>query len=203
MSDDARPLVTMISSYVPRKCGIATFANDLATALARDVYGAELSRAGPVTIVAMNDRRDEYDYDPEVTAEIYQPHRDEYRSAAEFLSNSRAEVINLQHEYGLFGGEEGEYLLELLDRLRKPLVSTLHTVLSDPSPKRLEVLRQVCLRSNVVVVMAKRACTLLTDVYGVPEDRIRLIHHGVPGHSLRRSGALQGAFLVCPGARRS
>ncbi len=172
--------VAMIGSYVPRRCGIATFTHDVAKA----VDGAIATNGSPlsqhVQIVAINDSEDGYAYDEEVTLQIRQHQRQEYRNAAEVLNTSGADVVLLQHEFGLFGGECGSYLLDLLDNLHRPLVTTLHSVLQDPSKEQLDVLSRVCARSDVVVVMADRARHLLTDVYNVPSERIRLIPHGVP-----------------------
>ena len=172
--------VALIGSYVPRQCGIATFTRDVATSVAEHMQNGRLGETNGVTIVAMNDQESGYDYGPEVKIQIGQHRREDYHSAAEILNNSHINVVSLQHEYGLFGGDSGEYLLDLLRRLRKPLVSTLHTVLTEPSPKQKDVLQRVCQRSNYVVVMADRAKIILNDVYEVPKDRIRLIHHGVP-----------------------
>ncbi len=180
MPDSSHPRIVLVGSYVPRKCGIATFTHDLATAIAQDVYGQPLSGSNSVGIVAMNDREGEYVYGPEVTAEIHQHRREDYRKAVEILNTSRVDVVSLQHEYGLFGGDCGSYVFELLDRLRKPVVCTLHTVLSEPSATQLDVLQRICKRSSVVVVMATRARMLLHERYGVALDHIRLIHHGVP-----------------------
>jgi glycosyltransferase involved in cell wall biosynthesis len=179
MADDVHPVLVLISSYPPRKCGIATFSYDLAIALDEHVHNRP-PETGTIEITAMNDDLDGYDYGREVTHEIYQHSEHEYREAADILNTSRADVVCLQHEYGLYGGEEGEYLLQLLQRLHKPLVSTLHTVLNDPKPKQKEVLQAVCERSSTVVVMAERARRILGDVYGVPPDRVRLLHHGTP-----------------------
>ncbi|MHC4697281.1 MAG: glycosyltransferase family 4 protein [Planctomycetota bacterium] len=128
----------------------------------------------------MTDHQNKYSYGPEVKVEINQYRREDYRNAAEILNSSRTDVVNLQHEYGLYGGEAGAYVLELLDRLQKPLVTTLHTILSEPSGPQREVLQRIAGRSSTLVVMAERAKVLLQDVYDIPLDRVRLIHHGVP-----------------------
>ncbi|MCP4246919.1 MAG: glycosyltransferase [bacterium] len=175
------PLNTaFVSSYVPRKCGIATFTHDLASAVAGDVFGQPLANAACVRIAALEDREGAYDYGPEVALRIRQHRRQDYRTAAEVLNTSRVDAVSLQHEYGLFGGIEGQWILDLLDRLETPLVSTLHTVLSQPNTGQRTVLHRVCERSSKVVVMADRARRLLSECYGVPTERIRLIHHGVP-----------------------
>jgi len=179
MPDVSDLCVAMISSYVPRQCGLATFTNDLGTALSEEAFGQSM-QSGRINIIAMNDRDGEYTYGLEVAGEIRQHRKEDYRNAADVLNNSKVDVVSLQHEYGLFGGADGEYLFGLLERLRKPLITTLHTILSEPSPGQLDVLRRVCEHSGAVVVMAQRARKILSEVYGVDPDRIRLIHHGVP-----------------------
>lgn len=177
-----QPRIAFIGSYVPRRCGIATFTHDLASGIAQHVYHRRLGSDDSVSIVAVNDRDGAYEYGPEVKIQIEQHRREDYRNAAEILNTGKADVVSLQHEYGLFGGEKdrGEYILELLDHLEKPLVSTLHTVLSNPLPKQRDVLKQICERSSTVVVMANRAKLILRERYDVPPEQIRMIHHGVP-----------------------
>lgn len=178
MPDPQNPRIAFISSYLPRKCGIATFTNDLATAIAVETAPTPTERSMPV--VAMSDRLGEYDYGPDVLTEVFQPRRDHYRNAAEVINTSRIDYVSLQHEYGLFGGTDGAYVVELLDQLEMPVVTTLHTVLSQPSDSQRSVLTQVCRRSASVVVMADRAKSILHDVYGVEHERVEMIHHGVP-----------------------
>lgn len=180
MLGPTRDVVAMVGSYVPRRCGIAVFTNDLATALSQHVYDRPLADAESVMITAMDDGQEGFAYGPEVALRINQHRREDYRRAAETLNDSRVTVVSLQHEYGLFGGEEGDYLLEFLDRLEKPVVSTLHTILTEPSPKQREVLSHLCRRSALIVVMAEKARQILREVYDVPDEKIRMIPHGVP-----------------------
>lgn len=176
----SRTSVALIGSYVPRRCGIATFTHHLASAIAERIYDQPLESAERVRIVAVNDQDDLHSYGPEVAFEIGQHRKYDYRNAADFLNDSKFETISLQHEYGLFGGEAGVYLLELLERLKKPVVTTLHTVLAEPNDSQREVLKRIHDCSATLVVMAERARAILNDGYGIPEERIRLIHHGVP-----------------------
>ena len=182
MPHGQQPKIAFIGSYVPRRCGIATFTHDLASGIAQHVYHRRLGSDDSVSIVAVNDRDGAYDYGSEVKIQIEQHRREDYRNAAEILNTGKADIVSLQHEYGLFGGEKdrGEYILELLDHLNKPLVCTLHTVLSNPLPKQRDVLKRICDRSSTVVVMANRAKLILRERYDVPPERIKLIHHGVP-----------------------
>lgn len=162
----------LIGSYVPRACGIATFTKDLWTAVSD--AGAQAS------VVALTNTPDGYDYPPEVAFEIRQNRLADYRLAAEYINFSGADIVCLQHEFGIFGGREGRYILELLKHLRKPVVTTLHTVLPDPTPGYRETLIGVAAHSDHLVVLSSRAITILTDVYGIDPGKISMIHHGVP-----------------------
>ncbi len=144
--------IAMVGSYVPRRCGIATFTNHIATAIAREACSVELSSGVGVQILAMTDREGEYQYGPEVALEIHQHRKDEYRNAAEIVNTSRIDALSIQHEYGLFGGVSGDYLFELLDRVRKPIITTLHTVLIEPNDEQRSVMQRLCQRSDAVVV---------------------------------------------------
>ena len=166
--------IAFIGSYRPRRCGIATFSGDLADAIAKAA-----PHAG-VHSVAMNDRPEGYRYPPRVWFEINQNRLGEYRLAADFLNMSKVDVCCLQHEFGLFGGPSGRFILDLLGRLRMPTVATLHTVLKEPNDDQLEVTQQLGEVCDRLVVMADRAYEFLTQIYGIPESKIRLIPHGIP-----------------------
>ncbi len=188
--------ISFISSYVPRQCGVATFTRDLATSLAENVHGVSLADDHNVGIVALNDRDGEYQYGRQVHFEIRQHHRNDYRNAADFLNTNNTDVINLQHEYGLFGGPDGTYIIELLERLKKPVVTTLHTVLTGPSDSQRQVLARIAELSSAVVVLAERARSLLQEVYGIEADKIRLIHHGTPDVEFHDPNKFKERFMV-------
>ncbi|QQE13892.1 glycosyltransferase family 4 protein [Planctomycetota bacterium] len=171
---DALETLALIGTYTPRRCGIATFTNDLTEAL---------SGAAPkinTTAVAMNDRPEGYRYNKRVWFEVNQSRLVEYRLAADFLNMSSVDVVSLQHEFGIFGGHDGAYILELLRRLRMPVVTTLHTVLREPTDGQLRVMRQLSDLSDQFVVMAYRAEEFLRDIYKIPADKITVIPHGIP-----------------------
>ncbi|MCZ6570202.1 MAG: glycosyltransferase family 4 protein [Deltaproteobacteria bacterium] len=192
MTEDGTTRFALVGSYVPRLCGIATFGHDLVSALAGDAP----SIAERPCIVAVTDREEGYEYGPEVTFEIRQHRQEDYRSAAEYLNTSKTDVVCVQHEYGIYGGEDGGYLVELLDQLTKPVVTTLHTVLKDPLPGQREVLRRICGLSALLVVMSQRAEELLCEVYDVPPDRVRLVHHGAPDLPFSDTGPFKERFGV-------
>src|SRR5690606_10230798 len=131
-------------------------------------------------VVAINDPANTYDYPTEVNCIIEQHNQDTYLAAAEFINNSGADVCLVQHEYGLFGGQSGSYILSLLHRLRIPVVSTLHTVLKKPSATELFVIREVAKLSHRIVVMAHKAVELLREHYNISPAKIAVVPHGVP-----------------------
>jgi glycosyltransferase involved in cell wall biosynthesis len=133
-----------------------------------------------VRIAAINDREAGYSYTDDVAIQIHQHRRGDYRHAAEIINNSRCDVVCIQHEYGLFGGDHGVYVIDLIDRLRKPIVTTLHSVPRGPDDKSREILEHIAARSGRVVVMSARAKLLLHEAYGLPADLVRLIPPGAP-----------------------
>ena len=122
--------IAFLADYIPRKCGIATFTADLREAIAAQYPGLHSS------IIAMTDSPEGYDYPPEVRFEIPEQDISAYRRAVDFLNLINVDVLCLQHEFGIFGGLNGRHLLPLLRNLRVPVVTTLHTILSDPRSNR-------------------------------------------------------------------
>ena len=166
--------VALIGSYLPRQCGIATFTADLASAILENKPTIECS------IVAMNDRAEGYEYRDNVQFQISQDKLSEYRLAANFLNLRDPDVVCLQHEFGIFGGQRGSFIIELTRNLKVPLVTTFHTVLKDPLPEELKITTQLCEQSDRLIVMSERGADFLRDIYQVPENKIALIHHGIP-----------------------
>jgi glycosyltransferase involved in cell wall biosynthesis len=165
--------VVYVGTFVPRTCGIATFANDLGTSIAQEMGGK------PYRVVAITDRAEGYDYPPEVTFEIRQNEIRDYARAAEYLNGSSAQIISLQHEFGIFGGDAGKYLSVLLCHLKKPIITTVHTILENPSSDYRESFEDVINCSQRLVTMSKKGARMLEEIYGVPQDKISVIHHGV------------------------
>ncbi|MDH3465573.1 MAG: glycosyltransferase family 4 protein [Gammaproteobacteria bacterium] len=165
--------IALIGSYLPRQCGIATFTADLAAAILDNDPNIDCS------IVAMNDRPEGYEYPPTVRFQIAQDRLNEYGLAAEFLNLRDPDVVCLQHEYGIFGGQRGGFIVELVQDLKIPLITTLHTVLRDPSPEERKIILRLSELSDRLVVISERGADFLRDVYQVPESKIALIHHGI------------------------
>jgi len=166
--------VAFIGNSLPRRCGIATFTTDLHKAV--QLSGAPVETC----IVAMNDDRRAYDYPPEVRFQIRDDVLEDYVQAADFLNAQKYDVVCLQHEFGIFGGDAGAHVLALMARLEMPLVTTCHTILSHPTSAQHTVLRKIAELSTVMVVMAEKARELLQTVYDVPAEKIEVIPHGIP-----------------------
>jgi len=178
--------VSYVSSYSPRQCGIATFTEDLT----RNIDALRLSE--PSSIVAINDPGSHYHYGNEVVWTIEADNIKTYDHAAEYLNCSDTDLVNIQHEFGLFGGAWGEYLLRFLKKLKKPVVTTMHTTLS-PSARILQspdhatshgkVVRGIARASSAIVVMTKMAANILHSNYHVKSEKITIIPHGCPNFS--------------------
>ncbi|MEJ7582849.1 MAG: glycosyltransferase family 4 protein [Acidimicrobiales bacterium] len=164
----------LIGTAPPRRCGIATFTDDLRSAL------AAREPSNPPFQIALTDVGSGYDYGPDVLFDIGAAQLGDYRSAAEFIERSGVDVVCVQHEFGIFGGPSGRHLNELLDHVQAPVVTTLHTVLARPPAALRQVTRELAERSDRLIVLADRAVDLLADVYGVDGDRVKMIPHGVP-----------------------
>ena len=131
-------------------------------------------------VVAMNNPVQDRNYPEEVTFEIGQNQIQDYRAAADYINVSRAGVVSLQHEFGIFGGPEGTYINQFLGNLKRPIVTTLHTVLGEPNEGYRKALSQITELSHALVVMSRQSGTMLQEIYHVPKAKIRFIHHGVP-----------------------
>jgi len=167
--------VCFIGNYLPRRCGIATFTTDICEAVAR-----EMKESRMVFSAAMNDRSEGYAYPERVRLEIAQNSQADYLRAADFINFSKVNVVCLQHEFGIFGGEEGGNILLTLRQLRVPVVTTFHTVLEEPNSAQKKIVDEICRLSARVVVMSERALGMLKDVYGVDDKKAVMIHHGIP-----------------------
>lgn len=165
--------VIYISSYIPRHCGIATYTKNLTNAvnLLNPYHLAE--------IVALNREGEKLTYPAEVKRIIKAEHRPDYQSAAEWINRSGADLVCLQHENGLFGGQDGNYILELIDKLTIPLVTTIHSLPDDPQTPRGQLLKQIINKSQAVTVMIHQSRRKLMQDYGVLPQKIVVIPHGI------------------------
>jgi glycosyltransferase involved in cell wall biosynthesis len=192
---DTRKCIAYLSSFPPRECGIATFTKDLLSAI------AELRIYRTPTVIAVNEKGAIYHYDKRVKRVIERDKADTYVQAAHYINTSDSSVVNLQHEFGLFGGEYGEHITSFLENVKKPVVTTLHTIEPNFSPKAQEVLRQIVTKSEAIVVIVRAAIELL-EKQDIPIKRYAVIPHGCPDipfvNSEKRKTALglKGKFVI-------
>jgi glycosyltransferase involved in cell wall biosynthesis len=170
---DEMKRVAFVSTYLPRQCGIATFTSALNGALRANDPNLDSF------VVALNEPGKQYSYSKDVRYQLSAASLSSYRRAAEFVNTSGADVVSLQHEYGIFGGKDGDQILTFLRLVKVPVVTTLHTVLPNPSSSQRAVMEAVCALSKRVVVMSESGAQLLHSVHEVPDDKIDFIPHGI------------------------
>jgi glycosyltransferase involved in cell wall biosynthesis len=170
--------LAFIGTYPPRECGIGTFTNNLLNSMLVNNERREHGYEG--FVVALNDIDNTYKYPEEVKLTIRQEHQEDYLQAVKFINLSGADLCILEHEFGIFGGQNGVYILPLLHRLEIPLIVTLHTILKTPSYNEKAVLQEICKMAHKIVVMSQKVIEFLVSIYNVPEEKIVFIEHGVP-----------------------
>ncbi len=166
--------VAVLGNHLPRQCGIATFTSDLSAAIAAERADIDCF------VLAINDAGKRHAYPSPVRFEIPESDLGAYRRAADFLNANSVDVLCVQHEYGIFGGQAGSHVLALLRRLRMPIVTTLHTILAQPNPQQRAVMDELAALSERLVVMTAHGAVLLREAHGVPERKIDVIPHGIP-----------------------
>lgn len=184
------PHALFLGSYPPRECGIATFTKDVV-----DAYDRTFGFSSPVIAVdepGAEVRR----YPPEVVGRIAQDERAGYVAAARFVNDYPVDLVNVQHEYGLFGGERGEWLVDFMRALEKPVVLTLHTVLPDPDETYLRVTRELCENASKVIALSETGRGLLEGVYGIDPQVLETIHHGVPDVPFQDTWSAKASFGI-------
>lgn len=170
--------IAYIGTYPPRECGIGTFTQHLFHSITNTTGILQEKHEG--LVIAMDDLETSYDYPKEVQLCIRQEQQGDYIEAARFINLTGADICILEHEFGIFGGQNGVYILPLLHRLEMPLIVTLHTVLKTPSYNEKAILTEICKMAASIVVMTHKAIELLTTVYQIDVEKIHLIEHGVP-----------------------
>lgn len=185
--------IALVGNHLPRHCGIATFTTDLADAIALEAPTVEC------VVAAMNDAGARHDYPPRVRIQIAEGDATAFHRAADELNARSVDVVSLQHEYGIFGPNAGSHVLELLRRLRMPVVTTLHTILTAPTSTQRTVMDTVIRRSERLVVMSHDGSAVLQRVHGVAASKIDVIPHGIPKASSlgdRTIPGLEGQSII-------
>ena len=181
--------IAFLGTYPPRRCGIATFTRDLAAGMmASDGHVKPLA-------IAVTDTGGQYEYPPEVEYEIRHGTRGDYARAAELVNYKDVRWVSLQHEYGIYGGDDGAYVLDFLGALHVPAVVTLHTVLDSPSESQRTIVQKMA-KAAVLVVMSHVAADLLARRYDVSGPRVHIIPHGIPDMAPRDQAKLKARFGV-------
>lgn len=163
-----------VSTYPPSECGIATFCRDVASSVAK------YTPFSKPTVIAIKREHEIEPYDRVVRYQILRENRQSYLDAAKFINDSSIDIVSLQHEYGIFGGDDGEYVLDFLEALEKPVVATLHTVLQRPSPNQKRILQAMGEMCEVVIVMVKTGRRILLETYDIDPKKATVVPHGVP-----------------------
>ena len=169
----------IIGNFPPRQCGLATFTRDMYVCLKDALPDAEWD------VIAMNDPGNSYAYPADVTHELPQNDVAAYIRMADTLNGNGTQVLFVQHEFGIYGGPSGAYLLDMLDRLTMPVVTTLHTVLEKPNDEQKRVMEGLIRVSATLVTMARKGAEILKRVYNVPDSKIAIVPHGAPARPLR------------------
>ena len=175
MGDKEQSSILYMSTFPPRECGIATFTKDLANAMDN-----KFSHVIKSKIVAMNnDIANIYNYPEDVIHQIADADIQEYIDAAKKINGmDNVKLINIQHEFGIFGGEYGSYLIAFLEIINKPVIITFHSVLPDPDNKLKRVVQTLAKKSKCIIVMSKIAANILREEYGITAD-IQVVPHGI------------------------
>lgn len=185
--------ILFLSTYPPRACGIATFTQDLI---------CELDKTGYVNTAVAAISDSEYSYPSKVQFTIEQQKEDAYAEAAEKINSSGFDLLMVEHEYGIFGGKWGNFLLNLTKRLKIPYFVTLHTVLPNPNDQQREIMRGLAAGSRKIITMAGNTVEILQNAYGIERKKVEVVHHGVPEYptaerdTLKKELGLTGRFIV-------
>jgi polysaccharide biosynthesis protein PslF len=163
-----------MGSFPPRQCGIATFTKDVVDSFDR-AFGTR-SHVIAIDEPGGEDRT----YPSNVIARLARTDRSSYARIAALIDVHPADLLNVQHEYGLFGGRDGAWFADLIESVRKPVVVSLHTVLPKPTPEHRALASRICARADAVIVLSQTGKDILVGEYGVDAAKTFVIHHGVP-----------------------
>ncbi len=214
-----RPLsLNFVSSFPPRECGIATFTSDLAATISnvadsttwsvtvvKECKNLFLSNASLRQQAAQLSKK-EFVRSKRFISRTFNVIEDcdvnSFVTAANKINSSKIDVVNIQHEFGLYRGDFGSYILEFMRRVRKPVVTTMHTILPNPPSGMRDVVRDIYALSDRVITSANAGIELLNNTYGLNKKKLALIPHGVPAVPLidtalpKRRLGLSGKFVI-------
>ena len=173
--------VLFIGTYVPKECGIATFTSDLLNSVYGEYHDVHCG------VIALNDPSETYNYPEEVVFQIQRDKLEDYYRAADYINQSDADIVCLQHEFGLFWGNAGDYIFATLSGINKPVITTMHTVIRDPEPAYRVSTKKLIKHSEKLIVMSQTAVDMMRYIYKAPEDKMEIIFHGVPDCSFNNS----------------
>lgn len=182
--------IAFLGSYMPRMCGIATFTHDLHQAISMAAPKADCY------VAAVTDIATGYDYPEEVRLQIEEKDLRAYRRTADILNFKNADMLCIQHEFGIYGGAAGSYLLSLLKEVRMPIVTTLHTILENPTNDQRNVMRELLRLSDRLVVMGAKGAEILQQVYEAPVSKLDIIPHGIPDVAFVGSAKFKEQFGI-------
>jgi glycosyltransferase involved in cell wall biosynthesis len=181
--------IAFLSTSPPRECGLATFTQDLIDAIdAIDAAGTVNTK-----VIAVNNSKHR-DYSNKVIYEINQNTQKDYTELAEKLNNSDIDLLVIEHEFGIYGGDHGDYILDLVNNIDIPVITTLHTILREPNDKQRFIIKTLGEKSAKIITMAINTRKLLENIYGVSSHKIEVIHHGVPFKLIASREVLKNKF---------
>lgn len=178
--------VAFLSTSPPRECGLATFTQDLIEAI-------DTNAVVDTNIIAVNNSV-KREYSEKVIYQINQNDKKDYIDLAHKLNHSNIDLLVIEHEYGIYGGDCGEYILDLVNNIEIPVITTLHTILREPNEKQKLIMKVLGEKSVKIVTMAKTTSKLLKTIYGIDPFKIEVIHHGVPFKLVPSRQALKAEF---------
>ncbi|WP_026881147.1 glycosyltransferase family 4 protein [Clostridium akagii] len=178
--------VAFLSTWPPRQCGLATFTQDLVRAI-DEIALVETN------VIAVNNS-EHREYSDKVIYEINQNNQGDYLELAEKLNHSKIDLLIIEHEYGIYGGDYGDYILDLVNNIEIPVMTTLHTILTEPNDKQKLIIKTLSEKSVKIITMAKNTSKLLKNIYGVSPIKIEVIHHGVPKKEVPSRQTLKDKF---------
>ncbi|BCJ85674.1 glycosyltransferase family 4 protein [Effusibacillus dendaii] len=167
--------IAYVSTYIPKKCGLATYTHHLR----QSVKDAKMWK-GIDPVIALTDESERADFDSNAIWPLLKEQRSAYSKMAQKINRSHISLVSLQHEFGIFGGQAGSFILDFVRELNKPLITTFHTVFKNPEEPYRSIQQEIADRSDRIIVMNRKAISYLCSSFDLPEDKIVYLPHGTP-----------------------